>query len=87
MVSIEIIYEEVTNLLFGLPFRLYLNILKTKKILQFSDKKFSTCVARHCQRKRLKMRREKREQDECALPLVSKRKAKKGGGGRCRNFH
>ena len=27
-------------------FRLYLNILKTKKILQFSDKKFSTCVAR-----------------------------------------
>ena len=44
------------NLLFGLPFRLQynlgynilgLNILKTEKILQFSEKKFSTCVARH----------------------------------------
>ena len=48
MISIEIIYQEAINLLFGLPFRLYLNILtKTKKILQFWDEKFSTCVARH----------------------------------------
>ena len=46
MISIEIIYQEVINLLFGLPFRLYLNILKTKKILQFWGKKFSTRVAR-----------------------------------------
>ena len=44
MISIEIIYQEVINLLFGLPFRLYLNILKTKKILQFWDKKFSTHI-------------------------------------------
>ena len=33
------IYQEVINLLLGLPFRLYLNILKTEKILQFWDKK------------------------------------------------
>ena len=31
MISIEIIYQEVINLSFGLPFRLYLNILKTKE--------------------------------------------------------
>ena len=46
MTLIEIIYQEVINLLFGLSFRLYLNVLKIKKILQFWDKKFSTCVAR-----------------------------------------
>ena len=40
-------YCEVINLLFVLS-ALYLNILKTVKILQFWDKKkFSTCVARH----------------------------------------
>ena len=39
MISIEIIYQEVINLSFGLPFRLYLNILETKKILQFWDKR------------------------------------------------
>ena len=38
-------YLEVVNLLFVLP-GLYLNTLKSVKILQFSDKKFSTCVAR-----------------------------------------
>ena len=30
-------------------FRLYLNILKTEKTLQFSEKKFSTCVAKQKQ--------------------------------------
>ena len=33
------------DLLLVLP-ELYLNILKTEEILQFQDKKFSTCVAR-----------------------------------------
>ena len=39
-------YSEIINLLFVLPFGLYLNILKTEEILQFWGKKFSTCVAR-----------------------------------------
>ena len=37
-------YREVTDLLFVLP-GLHLNILKTEEILQFWDKKSSTCVA------------------------------------------
>ena len=37
--------SEVIDLLFVL-LELYLNILKIEKILQFSDEKFSTCVAR-----------------------------------------
>ena len=41
MISLNRNYEEVINLLFALSFGLYLNILKTEKILQFWDKKFS----------------------------------------------
>ena len=41
MISLNRNYQEVINLLFGFPFALYLNILKTRKILQFWDKKFS----------------------------------------------
>ena len=46
MMSLDRNYWEVINLLFVLP-GLYLNILKTEKTLQFSNKEFSTCVARH----------------------------------------
>ena len=59
MISIEIIYQEVINLLFGLPFLylniclLYLNILKTEKILQFWDKKILDMRGTSFQRKRL----------------------------------
>ena len=35
----------VVNLLFALPILFYLNIVKTEKILQFWNKKFSTSVA------------------------------------------
>ena len=52
MISLDRNYCDVINLLFVLP-GLYLNILKTEKILQFWDKKFSTSF----QRKRLKSRR------------------------------
>ena len=45
MMSLSRNYCEVINLLFGLP-GLYLSILKTEEILQFWDRKFSTCVAR-----------------------------------------
>ena len=38
----------IINLLFVLP-GLYLNILETEKMLQFWDKKFSTCVAHPAQ--------------------------------------
>ena len=44
-ISLDRNYCEVTNLLFVSP-ELYLNILKTEKILQCWDKKFSTCVGR-----------------------------------------
>ena len=44
-----------TNLSLVLPILFHLNIFNTEKnILQFWDKKFSTCVARSFQRKRLK---------------------------------
>ena len=46
MISLDRNYQGVINLLFVLP-GLYLNILKTEKILQLADKQFSTCVARH----------------------------------------
>ena len=39
-------YWKVINLLFVLP-RLYLNILRTEKMLQFRDKKFSTYLERY----------------------------------------
>ena len=51
-ISLDRNYREVINLLFVLP-GLYLNILKTEKILQFWDKRFSTCVARHSSAKGL----------------------------------
>ena len=38
MISLNRNYQEVINLLFALPFGLYLNVLKTEKILQFWDK-------------------------------------------------
>ena len=47
------ITEKCTNLLSILP-GLHLNILKTEKILQSWDKRFSTCVTRRSQRKRLR---------------------------------
>ena len=46
MISLYRNYQEVINLLFVLPFGLYLNIFRTEEILQFWGKKFSTCVAR-----------------------------------------
>ena len=52
-ISLDRNYREAINLLFVLP-GLCLNILKTEKILQFWDKKFSTWVARYSQCKKLR---------------------------------
>ena len=72
MISLDRNYEEVLNLLFVLP-GLYFNILKTEGILQFWDKRFSTCVAQevketcHLQtdqrRKRIPKKNEKIQQE------------------------
>ena len=63
MISLDRNDRKVMSLSCALP-GLHLNILKAEKMLQFWDERFSTCVARHSKRKRLKRFRDEFEREE-----------------------